>query len=203
MTSTLKSTLIKSVAFTFIALITLGSTARGQETPGIVAILDVAKVFKDNQTFKAKMDAIKQEADRLKESITAEQEQIKTRAQQLNGLERGTPNRNQLEADLEVQQTSLRTRARQAETELLNREALIYYETYQQMQAVVGQMANEYGLALVLRFDSEPIDPNDRTEVIKGVNRAVVFHRKLDLTELVSKQLNQRMAAQGGGASLK
>lgn len=202
MTSTLKLALIKSVAFTFVALIALGSTTYGQETRGIVAILDVAKVFKENQVFKAKMDAIKAEADRLKETITAQQEQIKVRAQGLNELERGTPDRNKLEADLEVQQTSLRTQARQAETELLNREALIYYETYQQMQAVVSQMANEYGLSLVLRFDSEPIDPNNRTEVIKGVNRAVVFHRKLDLTDMVTQQLNQRMA-QGGGTALK
>jgi hypothetical protein len=66
------------------------------------------------------------------------------------------------------------------------------------MQAVVEEAATKYGLSLVLRFDSQEIDPNNRNEVVKGVNRAVVFHRKLDLTSMVSDALNARMAAAGG-----
>ena len=105
------------------------------------------------------------------------------------------PQRNQREADIEQQHAKLRTTARQTEAELLSREARVYYETYQEMQTVVEGMAKEYGLSLVLRFDSESIDPNNREEVITGVNRAVVFHRQLDLTGLVSKALNARTAA--------
>lgn len=193
------STFIKSAAFTIVTLVAFGATTQAQDAPGRVAILDVARVFKQNTVFEARMKAIKDEADALKTSITQRQEQIKIKAQELNSYERGTPERNQMEAQLEQQQTKLRTEARQAETDLLNREALIYFETYQQMQSVVSQIAQEYGLSLVLRFDSEPIDPTNRTEVIKGVNRAVVFHRKVDLTGMVSTQLNQRMAQAGGG----
>ena len=85
--------------------------------------------------------------------------------------------------------------SRQTESELLNREARVYYDTYREMQTVVKALAEANGLSLVLRFDSESIDPNNRNEVIKGVNRAVVFHRKLDLTAMVSAELNTRMAA--------
>ena len=105
------------------------------------------------------------------------------------------PKRNQMEADLEQQHTRLRTTTRQSESELLNREARVYFDTYREMQEVVEAAAKEYGLSLVLRFDSESIDPNNRNEVIQGVNRAVVFHRQLDLTSLISKQLNARTAA--------
>ena len=100
-----------------------------------------------------------------------------------------------MEADLEQQHTHLRTTTRQAESELLNREARVYFDTYREMQTVVEAIAQANGLSLVLRFDSESVDPNNRNEVIKGVNRAVVFHRQLDLTKLVSEELNKRMAS--------
>ena len=95
-----------------------------------------------------------------------------------------------MEATLEQKQAALRTKARQAEADLLNREAKIYYDTYQQMQSVVSSLANQHGISLVLRFDSGAIDSTNRAEVIKGVNRAVVFHRRLDLTNMVIGQMN-------------
>ena len=200
----MKSSLIKSFVLALATIVMCGSAsclAQGQA--GIVAILDVAKVFKDNPTFAAQMEAIKTEAESLKNQITAEQEQIKQRAEGLAGLEIGSPDRNKLEADLELAQTNLRTRARQAEAELLNREARVYYNTYVTMQSVVESLAASNNISLVLRFDSEPIDASNRNEVIKGVNRAVVYHRKLDLTGMVTTQLNARMAQAGGGASVK
>ena len=189
-----KSTIIKPVIFIVAAVVALSASVVSAQETGGVAILDVAKVFKENTGFTSKVEAIKKRADQLKKQITAEQDRIKTEVLQLRGMEAG-PKRNQMEADLEQQHTHLRTTTRQTESELLNQEARVYFETYQEMQAVVKAMAKEYGLSLVLRFDSESIDPNNRNEVIKGVNRAVVFHRQLDLTKLVSEELNKRMAS--------
>ena len=64
------------------------------------------------------------------------------------------------------------------------------------MRGVVENIASQHGISLVLRFDSEEIDPNNRAEVIKGVNRAVVYHRRLDLTGMVSKEMNGAATAQ-------
>lgn len=190
----MRSTIIKTAILAITAIVVFGaSVATAQET-GRVAILDVAKVFKENASFDAKVNAIKAEADQLKLQITAEQDRIKAEVMKLRGMEAG-PKRNQMEADLEQQHTRLRTTTRQSESELLNREARVYFDTYREMQEVVEAAAKEYGLSLVLRFDSESIDPNNRNEVIQGVNRAVVFHRQLDLTSLISKQLNARTAA--------
>ena len=190
----MRSTIIKPVIFAVAAVVAFTASFASAQDAGRVAILDVAKVFKENASFDAKVKAIKAEADKLKLQITAEQDRIKAEVMKLRGMEAG-PKRNQMEADLEQQHTRLRTLTRQNESELLNREARVYFDTYQEMQAVVESMAKQYGLSLVLRFDSESIDPNNRNEVIKGVNRAVVFHRQLDLTSEVSKQLNDRMAA--------
>jgi Skp family chaperone for outer membrane proteins len=199
----LKSTIIKSLLLAAVAVMMpfAGQTAQAQE--GLVVVLDVAKVFKENAAFTNKMANIKSEADRLKKQITEQQEAIKLRAQALGDLVAGSPERNQLEADLELQQATLRTEARQAETQLLNREANIYHDTYIEMQSVVESLASQNGISLVLRFDSEEIDQNNRAEVIKGVNRAVVYNKNLDITSMVSKAMQTRSAQAPNGIQTK
>lgn len=202
----MKTIFIKTLCAAVMAAVVLPltSTAQGQEEgAGLVAVLDVAKVFRENQGFESKMAKIKAEADGLKTQIQQQQEAIKNEAQQLKQYEVGSSDRNQLEATLEQKQTALRTKARQAEADLLNREAKIYHETYQKMQEVVSSIANQHGISLVVRFDSEPIDATNRAEVVKGVNRSVVFHRRLDLTNMVIKQMNPAAAQAQSGTQNK
>ncbi len=163
----------------------------------------LADVVKEHQGFDAKMKAIKSEAEGLKGQIQQQQDAIKAEAQELGNYEPGSPDRNQMEATLEQKQAALRTKARQAEADLLNREAKIYYDTYQQMQSIVSSLASQHGISLVLRFDSAGIDSTNRAEVIKGVNRAVVFHRRLDLTNMVIGQMNPSTAAAPTGTQKK
>lgn len=202
MKSTIIRTLLVAAAAVIVPLASQSVEAQEGKT-GLVAVLDVAKVFKENQEFDTKMKSIKAEADTLKNQITQQQESIKTRAQQLGGFEVGTPERNRLEADLEQQQAALRTKARHAESDLLNREAQIYFDTYQRMQTIIGSLATQHGISLVLRFDSAPIDSTNRPDVIKGVNRAVVYHKQLDLTNMVSAAMNERSAQAPTGTQNK
>jgi len=168
---------------------------QGNSSGGVVAILDVAKVFKDNPVFDTKMKTIKTEADALKEKMQAQQELIRNDAAGLEEYGVGTPERNNLEASLEQRQSALRLQARQAETELLNREAGIYYDTYTQMQSVVANLSNQFGISLVMRFDSAPISRDNRPEVIQGVNRTIVYHHKVDLTDHVIRAMNPASAS--------
>lgn len=205
----MRSTIIKSLFVAMVATVAMPlatQNVNGQDegkSAGLVAVLDVAKVFKDNGEFNSKMEAIKSEADGLKVQIQQQQEAIKNEAQSLTQYEIGSPERNQLEATLEQKQASLRTKARQAEADLLNREAKIYYDTYEQMQTVVSSIASQHGISLVLRFDSDVIDSTNRAEVIKGVNRSVVYHRRLDLTNMVIRQMNPGQAQAPAGTQNK
>ena len=196
----MKSTHAKTVATIAVAF-ALSVPCLAQEQPGtggLVTVLDVAKVFEKNPAFNDKMAAIKSEADSLKSRIEAEQAALRKEAMDLQNLAVGSDERNKKEASLEQRQTTLRTTARQSEQELLNREAVIYFDTYQTMQQAVTKIAQENNISLVLRYDSAEIDPHNRPEVIKGVNRTVVYHRQLDLTKLVSEAMNARTAAAGG-----
>lgn len=193
-----KLALITAVAIT---LPLSGGLAQAQES-GIVAILDVAAVFQKNLEFNTQMAEIKDSANELKKQITEQQKAIQLKAQKISAMDSG-PSRFEQEAALEQQQTLLKTQARQAETNLLNREAQIYYVTYQKLQSVVAAVANANGIALVLRFDNSPINGNVRPEVIKAVNRSVVYNDQLDLTNLVTQQMGPQVVADNAPKQLK
>ena len=126
----MKSLVLKFVASVSVAFLLLASPfinqANAQEGAGLVLVLDVAKVFKSNSGFKGQMEKIKQEAERLKANIQQQQQAIQKEALEVSKMERNE-SRNQAEGAVEQKQASLRTQARQAETELLTREAQIYY----------------------------------------------------------------------------
>lgn len=161
----------------------------GQEQ-GRVCVLDVAEVFKRNQAFESEMEKIRTEAASLKASVEQQFAKLQQEADQLEQYQVGSAERNDLESQLMQKQALLQSKARQSESDLLTREARIYFQTYKQMEEIVAKIANEYNISLVLRYDSQTMKQDDRADVIKGVNRSIVFQKNLDLTNLVSQQLN-------------
>ena len=187
---------VSSFALAVLVATSLTSGVSAQDG-GIVAVLDVAKVFKVNKEFDTQMKSIKSQADGLKSQIQERQETIKTEAMQISQYEAGSPERNKMEAEVEQKQAALRTQARQAEADLLNREARVYYDTYVKMQTVVGELATKHGISMVVCYDGASVDPASRPEVIKAVNRTIVFHRDIDLTSMVIDGMGPRVAEAG------
>ena len=76
--------------------------------------------------------------------------------------------------------------------EFVTRETAIYYETYGQIQASVEKIATQYGISLVLRYDSSPMEEDNRPSVQKGVANPVVYQRNLDLTAMVIESIKRQ-----------
>ena len=71
--------------------------------------------------------------------------------------------------------------------------------TLDQTQTTVADIANQYNITLIIRFDSKPIDPENRADVIKGVNRNIVYQKNLDLTNMVIDKMGSVSTANAGG----
>lgn len=194
MKSSLKITALLVCAFSL-----AGNLTAQNSNSGMVAVLDVAKVFEGNTVFNSRMEAIKAEANEVKSQMEAEQLAIQQQAENLKTLNQGSPEFNALQAELEQKTVALRTKAVQTNTALLNKEAQIYFDTYQQMQKTVAELASKYNITLIIRWDSKPIDPSKRDEVIKGVNRNIVYQKDLDLTSLVIDSMGALSTADRGG----
>ena len=95
---------------------------------------------------------------------------------------------NEVEIQLRQEEVALQTKARQAQTELMKSEAEAFYKTHNEVMAILQQLCKKFNVSVVLRYDSEPIDPSKPETVIRGVQRSVVFASN-DLTPHVMHEL--------------
>ena len=182
---------MKSLSSTLaiIALVTMASFANAQgqaKSNGIVAVLDVAKIFKEHEQFNAQMERLKNEVTTFDNGMKAKAEGLKTQMENAkNTYAVSSQEFKNAQAAIAKEQANLQITATQKRQEILGREAKLYLTTYQQIQSEVAKIAGQYNISLVLRYDSEKINQNDRASVIKGVNRAVVYQKELDLTNML------------------
>ncbi|NLX53646.1 MAG: OmpH family outer membrane protein [Planctomycetaceae bacterium] len=160
----------------------------------LVAVVDIVKVFESHPTFKASLDALQQQAKNADQDMEVKKQSLTQRGQQLSELDPGSPDYRQLEANLARQAADLQVQSRQARKDLLQRESLQYYSSYNEILAAVDRIAQRHGIALVLRYDSRAIDPENPQSVMQGVNRDVVLQRNLDITNMVIEELRTTLA---------
>ena len=158
-----------------------------------VAVLDVARVFKSHNGFTNRIEALKNEVKGFEEQVNRQQRSLVDQAKQLNKQYKpGTPDYQRVEGDLAKKESELRVRMQLKRKEVYQTEAKLYYETYQQIRSTVARIAEQNQVGLVLRYDSEPLDPSDRGKVQSGVNRFVVWQNRIDLTDMVIRQLTNQ-----------
>jgi hypothetical protein len=71
-------------------------------------------------------------------------------------------------------------------------ESTIYYELSKRIDQEVERCANRHGVQVVLRVSTEPVDPKDRNDVLRGINKSICyFDPRLNITEEVLAGLNK------------
>ena len=154
-----------------------------------VALLDVAKAFKQYDEFNAGMIGIKAEVDAFDKEIRAEQSEIQRlgEAGSAQGSGKTAEEIKKIQADLQAKIAAKKQR-------FLADEAQLYFDSYERISEVVGQIAAERDIGIVLRNNTDAINPADRNSVLQGVNRAVIHSNAPDLTKDVLAVLNGRKA---------
>jgi Skp family chaperone for outer membrane proteins len=189
----LKSNLTLALFATGIVLFAVNPANAQTQQGGVVAVLDVKQVFDNCEAFQNEVQVIKQEIKGFEEKFRQEGESLLKERQGLGDKFRSTsPEYKAAEADLARRFSDLKVRQQLKQKEILEREAGVYYDTYQKIVSVVSNFAETNGITLVLRYESKPIDRDNRAEVIQGVNRRVVFQRNRDLTALITEKVNLR-----------
>ncbi len=157
-----------------------------------VAVIDINFIFKNHQRFKQTMDGIKKEIETFEGYLREERNKVTAKAEQLQSLPAGSPQYKQLEEQIATMQTSLGLETQRKRKEILEREAKVYYNSYKEIEDRVAKFADQYGIGLVMRFNSEPMDATKRESVLQGINRAVVFQRNLNITNTIIEDLNRQ-----------
>ncbi len=170
-----------------------------QQEGGIVVVLDMNVVFESHGGFKSKMEKIKGEVVGYEEQLKGKGNALRSELETLNATYKaGSPEHQAGEASLAERDAKLGIQATQKRKQVADQQAQVYYDSYQEILASVRKVASQYNVSLVIRYDSRDINREDRNEVIRGINRNVIFQRDLDITDLVLADLGYQRAVAGG-----
>jgi Skp family chaperone for outer membrane proteins len=167
-----------------------GADEKPTTKPCDVAMLDIGKVFKEHFEFKKAMDALKAEMEEFQARGRAQQAELQQRAEAAKSLKEGSEPRLQEELKLAKMSAELKLESTVKQKQLMEAEAKLYHRIYAGICESSAAYAKSKGIRVVLRYNSEPINPDDRNSVLAGVNNGIIFQDQVDITEEIIRRVN-------------
>lgn len=157
---------------------------------GKVALLDLAKIFNNHREFKRLSDDLRRDVEEAERELVTRKAELQAEADALAKLTKGTPEAKQLESKIARVSAELQVTVQEQKKEFFEEEAGIYYRVYQQVMKEVEKYADGHGIGVVMRFNGDPLDPNDPQGVQKELNKAVLYHKGVDITDDILALVN-------------
>ena len=175
---------------------TTAPRATGAAPAAHTAVIDVGYIFKNHARFKAAMDKMKDEVLAAENALKAERDRINGLMEQLKGFNVGTPEYKKLEAEVAKAQGDFSVNAQLQKKDFMDREAKVYMQVYGEIEQAVSQFARQHGIAVVHRFDGEPVDSSNRDRILGNITKPIVYHDpQIDITPDILKMLNASSVA--------
>jgi len=157
-----------------------------------IAVIDIGVVFEQDNKFKGQMDQLKAEIDSTEKAFKAQAMEINRQVDELKGIKPDSPKFHELEASVAKQQSDFNVQKQLKNKDIMERQSKIYLRTYQEVEDSVKQISAKYNIALVIRYNSKPIDASDPQEILRGIQRPIVFvDKQFDMTTAVITNVNR------------
>jgi len=166
---------------------------RAPDSPHRIALIDMARVFKNYKKFENLREELKAELTKSEEKFKAMAEQIRKEQADLKLLKEGTEEYAQKEKQVLQHTTQAEAFRKTQQRDLIRREAQIYKTVYLEVADAVQKYAVHFNYTLVLRFTSDDVDATENPEeVMRGLNKQVVYYRPNDdITNAITSFLNK------------
>lgn len=169
------------------------AAAQPAARPSGVALLDINAVFKEHPGFKARMAELEERGKQLDNQVKIGRDELKALAEQMKEMREGTPQFKQMEEQLAEKQGSLQVRVQLQKKEFLQMQAKVYQTVYQEIEQEVASIAAANNIAVVLRYSSDPVDAEKPDDVLRNINKQVVYAAAgLDITPYVCQRIKSR-----------
>lgn len=172
---------------------------------GGVAVVDIKRVFNENEWWKAVNRKILDLNDAAKEELKKRQDAVDALEKELRAFKPDSPEfRTKSEAYLQAT-SNLEAWKRFEGAQVEMRKSHWVQDNYNEVQKIVTTIAKERHLSLVLvRDEIEPEAQDWNRMFIQIINRKVLYYDEaLDVTDIVLKRLNEEFQLRGGADSVK
>jgi len=208
-----KQTLVFTALAAAVLALSFGSQAQAQQQPigqpamgapgaGGVALLDVSYIFKNHARFKAMMSQMESDIEAAEQSVKKEKEAIKQLSDRMEEHRSGSPDYKALEEELARRSSDLQIRIQLQKKDFLQRQSKIHHAIYQEVLQEVEYYCASAGIAMVMRFNGDPIDVQKPDDVLRQINQQVVwFGKDRDITPIILERLNRAQLNPGNNAN--
>jgi Skp family chaperone for outer membrane proteins len=166
----------ESLRFLFLTL-TLAVLAPSVCFGQSVAIIDVAAVFKAHQTFTQQLDAIRNQAEALRTNSMQVQQEFARKAEVLKQYDPASQQFRDTEAALAKEAALLDMNQKDQIRQLMQAEAKLHYDTYQQVNQLIASFCDNQGITLVLRYANDSLDEANPESIMLKVNSSIIYHQ--------------------------
>ncbi len=155
-----------------------------------VALCDIGLVFKNHPNFSAELESLKRQAGEFQQKTIRIQQQLAQQAEALNQYAPGTEDYKAKESKLASEAAVLEVEQRDVMRKLMQQEATLHYDTYIEVTNVISSYCQTQGIQLVLRYNSEEMDPANPGSIMQQINGSVVYNRNQnDITEAIMREV--------------
>ena len=191
--------LIAALSVCLAATSFFGTTSATAQTK--VAIVDIGVIFKSHASFEQQLAALKTEAEQFKTESLRLQQQLMQKAEVLKQYDPGSQDFKNLETKLAQESASMEVAQRDKMRSLMQQEAQLHFKTYSEVNSIIGEFCESSGIQLVLRYNSQEMDPKSPNSVMQRVNGSVVFHNQQnDITPQIVARISQINGTANAGA---
>ena len=187
------STVVASIAFfSLVAPSVHAQTRRPAASESGVRVIDINKIFKNHKYFKAELEKFRTYVTTIEAELREKRKVVEGLQKRLAGLKPSSPEAKALETEIVNAKGKFNAEATLKRKDLLEREARIYYLTYYEIQKEVDYYCQVKNVGLVIRYNSETVNKDDRTSVMRQVANPIVVQRHIDITDTILRVLNGR-----------
>ncbi len=186
----------RTLCLGFSALVLVAGFTASATAQSNVAIVDVGEIFKAHPAFSQELERLKTEAEQFQAAAMQLREEVMAKSEQLKIYTPGSDEFKQAETSLAEEVARLEVEQRDKMRKLMQREAQLHFQTYEQVKQLINQYCEAGGIRLVLRHSEIELDIDNPNSVMQQVNSQVVFYRPAaNITDAIIRQMNGTASA--------
>lgn len=195
-------TLLPVAAATVALLSVFGftSTAQAQNAAGAnatkyhIAVVDISYIFKNHKRHQATIEAMKGEMTSTEAELKADSEVIRQMEEQRNTFNVGSKEYKDLDEELARNIAEFKLKMDRLRKGFMEREAKMYYQAYLEVNDAIKYYAQRHDVGIVIRFNGDKVDVNRREDVLREINKTVVYQNQIDVTPDILALINRDAA---------
>jgi Skp family chaperone for outer membrane proteins len=165
-------------------------TKREPKATKSVAVLDVARIFEEEAALKRQVDALQRDLDKAESYVKSRRSEYADLNASLQHHHPSTGEYRAIKQKMEKLDADLAIHINLQKRQFVDRQGVMYGEAFERIQSKAKTLCDDRRINLALRLIDNPFDRSDPKAIFANLNKTVIYHDGIDITDDVIQALN-------------